>query len=170
MMFADFAHYKVKVRPVPFTTSAGIVIDSTASIFFFDETRQEQAYFDLGYVDAESVYESIDKDEPVILDECYIENFSIHVYRKSRIIPDKTMVKLKKFSAKGTFFDSKISTDFSYVFFQEGDLSFHKSRFINGRVSFHKAEFADGEVDFSRCIFKNGDIDFTNAVFHTGNT
>jgi hypothetical protein len=167
-MFRDYSNYKVKINPVAYITKNGTRFESTASISFHDENRKEQAHYNLAYCDAESIYEMIDRKEPVILDECYIENFSLSEYRKSRGLEERSIVILNSFSAKSAFFEASVETDFSYSNIIGEGISFYKSRFINGRTSFHKTRFSGSESDFSNSIFKCEAIDFSNAVFEGG--
>ncbi len=167
-MISDFFNYKVKVRPVPFKTNRGVEVETTASISFFDVNSKEIAYFDLAYMDVESLFLKIDTGEAIILDECFIENFSMSQYRKSRNIEEKMPVTLNEFSAVGAFFDSKIETDFSYSRFTGNVISFEKCKFLNGRTSFSAAEFAEGDKNFSNIFFRNGEIDFSNVKFNSG--
>jgi len=167
-MFSNFVNYKVKIRPDSYKTKKGLVFETTASISFLDDNKKELAYFDLAYLDVEVIYKKIDQGEAIIFDECYIENFSLSEYRKSRGIDDDTIVTLTDFSAKGTFFDAKIETDFSFAKFLGDDISFEETRFINGSVSFQKAQFPLGNKNFTNIIFKNGEVDFSNANFIGG--
>ncbi len=168
-MVSNFKNFKARVRPDQYVTSEGRRFDATVCISFFDENNKEQAYHELAYYDTEAVYRLIDEQKPVILDECYIEDFSLTGYRKSRNLEEKSTVTLNNFSARFTYFDSKIETDFSYAFIDGEDISFQESRFINGRVSFHMTQFSAGAKNFSYIIFKNGEVDFSNTKFNSGN-
>lgn len=167
-MFAEFNNYKIKVRPVSYTTSQGNRFDATVCISFFDENNKEKAYYERAYCEAEDIYNRIEKGEAINLDECYIENFSLTVYRKSRELDDKAVVTLNDFSARSAFFDSRIATDFSFSIIRGDQVSFRGSRFINGRTNFHRATFSEGDKDFTEIIFRNGEVDFSNVVFNGG--
>ncbi|MCF8347109.1 MAG: potassium channel family protein [Bacteroidales bacterium] len=167
-MFAEFNNFKIKVRPEPFKTSQGIQYDATVCISFFDGNGKEKAYCELAYCEAEDIYKSIDKGEPVILDDCYIENFSLAEYRRSRGLAEKEPVTLNNFSARSAYFDARIASDFSNAVFAGEGTSFHGARFISGRTSFEQAVFTAGDKDFTDVVFRNGEVDFSNAFFNGG--
>ena len=83
-MIADFFNYKIEKKPAGFGSASGVECESTACISFHDEKGKELAYFERGYCEAEKIFEKIDKEEEIDLDECFIENFSMEAYRKSR--------------------------------------------------------------------------------------
>ncbi|MCF8224824.1 MAG: hypothetical protein K9J30_02980 [Bacteroidales bacterium] len=168
-MLVDFTYFKIKLRPVPFTTGAGKKFETTTCISFFDDSNKELAYHELAFCDAEDIYKAIEAGDDINLDECYIENFSLSLFRKSRKLKGETEITLNNFSARGTFFDSKIATDFSLAHFKGEEISFKNSRFIHGTTSFHKSHFEGNGKDFSNVIFKNGEVDFSNALFYPGN-
>ncbi|MFW6224960.1 MAG: potassium channel family protein [Bacteroidota bacterium] len=167
-MYSNFANYKVKIRPTPFNGKSGVHSKSTAAISFYSENKKEIDYIELAFITTEEIYYKIDNGEDIILDECYIENFSLNDYRKSRKLTDETMIDLNNFSSIGTFYDSRHETDFSYANFLNHQLSFNQSIFINGQVNFHKAKFNDGIKNFINIIFKNGHVDFSNVDFGSG--
>lgn len=167
-MYSNFANYKVKIRPTPFNGKSGLRSKSTASISFYSENKKELEYIELAFITTEEIYNKIDNGEDIIIDECYIENFSLSNYRKSRKLADETIIDLNNFSSIGTFYDSRHETDFSYANFLNNKLSFNKSTFINGQINFHKARFSDGIKNFTNIIFKNGNVDFSNVDFGSG--
>ena len=167
-MISDFDHFKITKLSTPYTTTIGTHFNSTASITFFDDKNKELDSYELAFIDIESIYKRIDRGEALILDECYIENFSISKYRKSRNIAEGIVIKLIEFSAKSAFFNSTIETDFSCTQFVGNQFSIEGCRFISGGVSFHEAIFPDGNKHFSKILFKNGNVNFSNARFNDG--
>ncbi|MBI4646332.1 MAG: two pore domain potassium channel family protein [Bacteroidia bacterium] len=166
-MITKYSSYKVKIKDNRFTTSDGLVFSSTAAISFY-ENKKEIAYIETGYIDTEDIYILLDTRQPVNIDGCYIENFSLSEYRKSRNIDKSAYVKIASFSAVGTFFESVNLNDFSFAEFNEGDVTFENAHFINGATSFHAARFGKGNVNFSYIYFNNGNADFSNASFNDG--
>ena len=164
-MINDFFIYKIKVKDSPFKTEKGKQLSNTVAISFLDENKKEIAYTELGFVDKEQVYACIDQGKEIDLDYCYIENFSLSEYRKSRNLDKKAYVKLVGFSAYNTFFDSHIISDFSFAQFEEGFKNFENTHFLNGTISFNSAIFNNGSVNFSSTYFNNGNVDFSNVNF-----
>ncbi len=167
-MIKDFFNYKVKIKDAPFKTESGNKYNHTAAISFLDKNKKEVAYVELGFIDKEEIYQLIDKEKPVILDHCYIENFSLTDYRENRNIEKKTHIKIHQFSAYNTFFDSRIITDFSYAEFDNEYKNLENAHFLNGAVSFQSAIFNEGGVNFSYTLFNDGNVDFSNVNFGNG--
>ncbi|HBS87815.1 MAG: hypothetical protein A2W91_11130 [Bacteroidetes bacterium GWF2_38_335] len=167
-MIPDFLSYKVKVKPQIYTTKQGMLYENMASISFYDEYKREVHYQELAYIDVEDIYILIDNKLTVNLDDCYIENFSLKSYRKSRGLEPEAKVIIHNFSAKGTIFDSKIETDFYHADFDDHDISFKEAAFISGRVNFHGSALHDGNVDFTYTQFFNGNFNFSNTTAGKG--
>lgn len=167
-MIHHFFNYKTKIKDTPFKTESGKVYENTAAVSFFDENKKEIAYIELGFVDKESIYQLIEQEKPINLDDCYVENFSLTEYRESRNIEKKSFVKIHQFSAYHTYFDSRIETDFSFAEFDDEYINFENASFLNGKVSFQSAKFNKGGVNFSYTHFNDGNIDFSNVNFGDG--
>ena len=167
-MIKDYFNYKVKIKDAPFTSESGKKYVNTAAISFLDENKKEVAYIELGFIDNEEIYQLIDKEEALNLDQCYIENFSLIDYRESRKIEKKTHIKIHQFSAYNTFFDSRVATDFSFAEFDNEYKNLENVHFLNGAVSFQSAKFNQGGIDFSYAFFNDGNVDFSNVNFGDG--
>ncbi|MFC2151465.1 potassium channel family protein [Bacteroidota bacterium] len=167
-MIQNYFNYKVKIKDTPFTSETGKKYENTAAISFLDENKKEVAYIELGFLDCEEIYKLIDEEKPINLDHCYIENFSLSDYRENRNIEKKAFVKIHKFSAFNTFFDSRIITDFSFAEFDDEYKNFENTHFLNGAVSFQSSNFHQGGVNFSYSYFNDGNVDFTNVNFGDG--
>jgi len=167
-MIPNYFNYKVKIKDTPFETESGKKFEHTAAISFFDENRKESAYIELGFVDCQEIYKLIDQEKPINLDHCYVENFSLVAYRESRNIEKKTYIKLHKFSAYNSFFDSRIVTDFSFTEFDDEYKNLENAHFLNGMVSFLSSRFNKGGVNFSYTYFNDGNVDFSNVDFGDG--
>jgi hypothetical protein len=167
-MIQNYFNYKVKIKDIAFETQAGLKCENTAAISFLDENKKEIAYIEIGFVDSEEVYKLIDQEKPIVLDDCYIENFSLNDYRESRKLEKKSYVKIHGFSAYNAFFDSRLITDFSYAEFDDEYENFENTHFLNGAVSFQAAKFHKGGVNFSYSYFNDGNVDFSNVHFGDG--
>jgi hypothetical protein len=167
-MIKDFYNYKVKIKDTPYKTEEGKEYSTTAALSFLDENKKEVFYIELGYIDKEQIYKLIDNEEPISLDHCYIENFSLLDYRESRNIEKKSYVKIHQFSAYKTFFDARIATDFSYAEFDDEYKNFENAHFLNGSTIFNSAKFNQGGINLSYVYFNDGNVDFSNVDFGDG--
>lgn len=153
----------------------------TAVISFFDENNKRVTMYKYGAISNEEIFDMIDKGESLSLNNAYIKNFSLLDYRVSKGLDDHVHTKLINFSAKKTFFDCDVTTDFSYakfegkkiifesVIFGNGTNNFFNADFGHGDVSFKKAKFGSGSTSFKSVKFGDGSINFNNTNFGTGN-
>jgi hypothetical protein len=168
-MISDFSSYKVKIRDIEFITPDGNACTHTAAISFFDKNKKELFYIELGYIDANRIYDKIKIGEPVNLDNCYVEEFSLSKYRKMNNLGAEDLVVIRSFRAKNAIFDAVEVTDFSFVSFSEKPVTFQNTAFIHGGVTFASSVFEAGKVNFNSCIFNNGNLNFSNTNFgHDG--
>lgn len=142
----DGIHYKKSVKVVE----------------FYAQKKIKERY--LGWVDVESIFNDLDAGRPINLNNCYVKDFSISEYRRSRRLELKTMVTIPGLSAKNSFFDCDAFTDFSYVNF-EGDVIFDHAVFSQGSLNFMHSIFTSGVVDFSDCAFHSHQTLFQYAEF-----
>lgn len=168
-MIVDYLHYKVKILGEEFIAEGNIRYSNTAILTFYDVNKNELAYVELGYMDTDKIYDLIEQSKEVSLDKCYVENFSMTAYRKSRGLEKKEHVKMKSFSAQGAYFNSRTINDFTYTEFDgEATVNFKGSHFIHGVVSFDASKFGKGGADFSYVYFNNGNVDFSETLFAEG--
>lgn len=168
-MITHFHKYRVEIfKGLTFKTPEGIEIENTASVTFFNENHEEIAYFELGYIPTDEIYEAIYNEEEINLNYCYIKNFSLTTYRRYFGLKKQSVVKIKKFSAHNTVFESYIATDFSFAHFQNGDFDISNSYFLRGQLFFNNSIFEEGKKNFSYIFLKNGNFDFGNTNFGTG--
>lgn len=144
-----------------------------------------------GFLESEEIYQAIDKEEKIDLSYCYISDFSLSQYRKSRQLKESDVIDLHTFEAEHAFFDSEFGTDLSYSHFIGKNASFAYSKFNGGKinfghakcetnlnfnhaefyveeVSFRFAMFDKGNVRFSFCYFDCKDLLFVNTIFGAG--
>lgn len=167
-MITGYSSYLVEIKNVKFISDAGLSCAKTAIITLFDSNGIEIGSELFGVIDTSEIFSRIEKGENLILDNCYVNEFSITSYRRHNGLEKKQMVIINGFSAAGSFFEAKIATDFSYVAFSEGGVSFEGSHFAKGKVSFSGATFARGNVVFTNTLFRDGNIEFNGATFSKG--
>ena len=162
-MIPAYTSFKVDIKNLKFTCENGTVCPKTAIISFEVPGKNQPVVELLGYVDEELVYKLIDAGEPVFLDHCYIQKFSIAEYRSQRNIPLKQAVELNGFSARYAFIDSQLDIDFSNTLMKEGDFSLEHAWFHRGALSFDSAKFENDKLDFSYAKFSNDNFNFKNV-------
>ncbi len=141
----------------------------TAQIKFFNKSGGVINVLEYAYLEAAEVYEKIQNNEPVILDNCYIKDFSLSTFKKNQNIADNEYIKLKGFSAENAFFDCEFEVDFSHAEFQSAKISFKNTRFGDGNKRFYKTVFGEGDIDFSNTYWGRGNVDFQMAEIDKGN-
>jgi len=167
-MTMDYSSYRVEVKNVKYIADDGRVCTKTAIITFFDADGEEKESELFGAIDTLEIYRMIEAGNDLILDNYYINEFSLATYRRRHNMEKKTPVLLKNLSARNAFFESKTSVDFSYSLFTDGDISFEGAHFAKGKVLFTGCNFGKGNVNFSNTLFRNGNIDFSGSLFGDG--
>jgi hypothetical protein len=167
-MVTGYTNYQVEIRDEKYITDDGRKYPRTANVMLFDDKGEEIGNELFGDVDIETLYGLIMEGKPLILDKCYIKDFSLSAYRRLNRIEKKEPVLINSFSASNAFFEANISTDFSYSSFKDGNINFEGSHFGRGKVLFTGSVFGKGNVNFSNTLFINGNIEFTGTVFGAG--
>ena len=167
-MITGYSNYHIEVRNEEFITEDGRKYPRTAVLKLFDEKGEEIGSELFGEVIIENIYNQIKNGDSLVLDNCYIKDFSLSFYRKQNGIEKKELVRIRGISARNSFFEAQGATDFSYSAFQSGDINFEGSQFGKGRVIFTGSLFGNGQVNFSNTLFRNGNIEFTGSVFGEG--
>lgn len=167
-MITGYSTYKVDVKNVKFIADDGRTFPRTAIITFYDRNGAEINCELLGSVDIRQIYELIKSGKELILDNCYISDFSLSSFRRLTGVEKKERIRLQKLSAKNAFFEASDTIDFSYALFPEGITSFEGSHFAKGKVVFQGSEFGKGNVIFSNSLFREGNLDFSGCVFGDG--
>jgi len=167
-MVSHSNRYEVKIVDRIYKNDSGHLFPQTATITVYDENENITFTNDYGYLPTEKIYDIIEREEEVNLDNCYISNFSITAYRRTRIMHKNDLIELKGFSARYSFFNSKHHVDFSFTNFGDYNLNFHGAYFANGVVTFHSCKFGRGVIDFNSAIFRNGNFDFSSVIKESG--
>ena len=161
--------FKATLLEKLFTASDGKTYSQTVQVEFFDAKGRKKETKEYGFVSTEAVYGMIANEQPIHLDECYLQNFSLAEFRKHKGISEMQYISLKNFSAKNSFFDCDHTVDFSYTFFENSKINFEGTVFGNGNINFSHAKFGEGAVSFRRARFGEGSVDFRFAEFGKGN-
>jgi hypothetical protein len=167
-MVTGYTTYKVEVKNVKFISDDGRTCPRTAIVTFTNEEGEMIGSELFGAVDVSLIYNLIKEGKDINLDNCYISEFSISSFRRYNSIEKKVLVPIKGFSAKNAFFEAKISTDFSFSSFADGEVSFEGSHFAKGKVLFTGSAFGKGNVIFSNTLFRDGNIEFAGSSFSDG--
>ena len=164
-----YSSYRVEIKKIKFISDKGLQYPRTAIVSFLDHNNEEISTELLGYIETSEIYAAIDQGKDIILDNCFIEDFSLSVYRQQKNIDRKEHVHLNNFSAQNSFFTAHIATDFSYADFGDSDNSFEGSHFARGKVLFNNIKSGKGNFILSSTYIKDGHIEFTGAEFSEGN-
>lgn len=167
-MITGYANYKIEVKNVKFIADDGRTCPRTAIVTFNNDNGEEIGSELFGAIDTGLLYNLIKEGKEINLDNYYISEFSISSYRRYNGIEKKVLVPIKGFSAKNAFFEAKISTDFSFASFSDGEVSFEGSHFAKGKVLFTGSVFGKGDVVFSNTLFRDGNIEFAGSSFGEG--
>lgn len=167
-MITAYNSFSVKIIDRKFYTEDGLEYLKTAVVSFFDEKERIITHEEFGYLETDKIYDLIDAGETVVLDHCYIKNFSLTAYRRTRILDKTKEISLKGFSAKNAFFDSTHTIDFSYANFSDHPLNFSYAHFVKGGLIFSFSKVGNADVDFSYAVMHTETIDFSNTVFADG--
>ncbi len=159
-MFSGYSTYRVEIKDEEFTADDGRTCPRTAIVTFFDRAHEHIGTELYGAPETIEIYKMIEKGENLNLDNFFIKDFSLGTYRRHHGLGKKDFIELKNLSARNTFFESDIITDFSFSLFPDGDVSFEGALFARGKVSFNGSDFRNGNVIFSGAVFRDGNIDF----------
>lgn len=163
-----YSNFEVNVVEKTFYAESGVSYPGTAIITFLDDKGRVLSTIDFGHLSTDEVYNQIDENNALNLDYCYVKNFSLTAYRRTRILHKKDVVSLTSISASHAFFDSDYDIDFSHMELEPGDVDFSFAQFAQGSLGFKSSDFGDGTVDFSNVFIRSKVVDFSNAVFGKG--
>jgi len=167
-MLTGYTNYCVDIKNVKFIADDGRTCPRTAIITFYNEKGEEIGSDLFGAIEITKVYNMIKEGKDLLLDNFYISEFSLSSYRLYNGLEKKDLVHIQGFSAKNAFFEAKLSTDFTYSAFSDGEVTFDGSHFAKGKVHFNGSVFGKGNVIFSNTLFRDGNIEFTGSVFGDG--
>lgn len=167
-MELHYSSYRVEIKNLKFISDNGRKYPRTAIVTLMNAKDEIVGTELFGNQDISEIFALIDNNEIINLDNCYVEDFSLTHYRQMKGLDKKTAVKLKNFSARESFFEAHLSTDFSFADFGDGGTSFEGSHFARGMVQFSNCRFGEGDVSFAGILVRNGNIEFTGSHFGKG--
>ena len=128
-MVTGYTNYKAEVKNVKFIADDGRTCARTAIITLHDEEGEEIGNELFGAIDTNQIFSLIKEGKDLNLDNFYVTDFSLSSYRRYNGMDKKALVEIKGFSARNALFDAKVSTDFSFASFADGDISFEGTHF-----------------------------------------
>lgn len=167
-MVTSYSNYAIEISNATFIAGDGRTCRRTAKVSFRNDEGEEIFSELFGAPDIDEIYTIIREGRSLIIDDFYINDFSLSSYRNKYGIDKKELVPINRFSAKHAFFEAKGSTDFTYSSFSDGEVSFEGSHFAKGRVLFTGSVFGKGNVILSNTFFRDGNIEFHGCVFGNG--
>jgi len=167
-MKTGYKDYHVDVKNVKFIADDGRTCPRTAIITFYDKEGKVVDTELFGAIETKSLYELVKEGKDIVLDNFYVSDFSLSDFRRHNEVEKKSVVPIKGFSAKNTFFESRICNDFSHASFSDGDISFDGTHFGKGKVCFAGCKFGKGNVIFSNTYIRDGCIEFAGSSFGEG--
>lgn len=136
---------------------------SVKIIQYYAQKKITERYF--GLVEVETIYDWLDRNAGINLDNCYIKDFSVSEYRRIRKLDVKEKIVIPSFSAEFAFFDCDAFTDFSHIHFV-GNVNMANATFSHGSLNFTHTRFDCDIVDFSNCNFHSFQTIFQYAIFN----
>jgi len=174
-MIKAYAQYKVEKVNRKFTLEEGLVLSQTAIVSLFDKRGKKIRTLELGIVDFSEFFLSIVKEEPIHLDACYIENFSLSAFRKQKGIKKNQAVSIPSLKITNSFLSASETIDFSYTKSTPAGIDFSNSIFwaqaLNfshcrwSNVQFENVSFYSEAINFKQSSFGKGDLSFKMATF-----
>lgn len=153
----------IKLVHEPFEDCATQVI-----ITLINEQGRNKEVRKLGVVSNHDVFQKIKSEENVNLDNRYVKDFSLALYREWAGLEKDAEVSIKDFTALNTYFDLERSIDFSHAVFEGSTSDMSNAIFGDGPVSFYHAKFNVDKVEFNSCNFGSGVTNFQYTEFNTG--
>jgi hypothetical protein len=167
-MVTGYSNYNVEIKNIKYVAIGGRSYTHTATVIFYNDDGEVVDSEIFGATDIQEIYATISEGKDLNLDNCYIRDFSISAYRLLNGLEKKSPVQINAFSARNAFFESRITIDFSWSVFSQGNVSFDGTHFAKGKVLFNGCLFGKGDVVFSNTFFKNGNLDFAGCQFSDG--
>lgn len=128
-MVTGYTSYKTEIKNVKFIAGDGRTCKQTAIVTLYGSNGEEIGSELFGVIEISEIYRMIKEGDELNLDNCYISDFSLSAYRRYNGLDKKDFVKLKKFSARNSFFEDKSATDFTFAAFSDDDVDFDGAHF-----------------------------------------
>jgi Ion channel len=167
-MKTGYKDYHVDIKNVKFIADDGRICPRTAIITFYDAEGKVTGNELFGAIETSAIYNMIKEGKDIVLDNYFVSDLSLSVYRRHNNIDKKAPISLRGFSARNAFFESNICNDFSHASFVDGEISFDGTHFGKGNVCFAGCQFGKGDVILSNTYFRDGNIEFAGSTFGEG--
>ena len=172
--------HTVEIKKLKFESGNGVRHSHTALVHFYVNDKEQPLLELMGHMEEKEIYNTIDRGEPLNLDNCYVEKFSLRDYRLTRNLDARKKVLIKGFTAKNALFEGLSSLDFSHAVLEgdefslegswvcKGDVCFEAARFKTEISSFHNTRFPEGHLNFKNVNFESSEVSFKNCTFGKG--
>ena len=147
----------------------GTFCNKTAIITLINNNEEIVDKISLGYIDSNLIYAKIDSEEKLDFANCYISDFSLTEYRKSRNIAHDKLILLNEINFENAFFDCTQNNsdiiDFSFSAFKGITSNFKNCIFVKAKsLNFEFCRF-ESDVLFDYALFNFIDVSFSNSIF-----
>ncbi len=147
----------------------GVSYDRTARISFRDATKNLIEKVKKPIISADYLYTLINAGDSINIEGCFVQNFSVHDYRKKYNLSETETIILKNFKASNALFEADKVVDFKSVIFEGDTCDFSNAHFGHGGLSFYGTAFKTKKTDFSFTSYGEGHNVFQFADFGSGN-
>ncbi len=174
-MARSFHSYQVKIVDKPFFRADGFSTTRTAQITLFSKEDKVIEELNLAVPSLEEIYESIGSNQPLNLDSCFIQGFSLTACRRYLLRDKFSQIELHHFSAQNAFFCSKFDVDFSFAQVHGDSFSLENITIVAASINFREAEFYTQDlllndaflradrIDIGQCLVKGNLFSFKNT-------
>lgn len=159
-------NFRVSIVNSVYTTPDGRSFDQHAVIEKWIK-RSKLSSHKYGIPKKEDLFSLIENGQVFNISNCYLKDFSIGEYKKSKNLTDVAPVKLESVNAEDCFFESETETDFSNTQFVGSGANFKNCVFNLGKINFEKST-CETELDFSDSSFFAEELNFRFSVFDHG--
>lgn len=179
-MARSFDTYRVHLIEKPFYRNDGFSTTRTAQVSLLTKEGKVIEELYLAVPSLEEIYESIGSNQPLNLDYCFIQGFSLTACRRYLLKDKHSCIGLNHFSAQNSFFCSNYDVDFSYASVNGELFNLANSTIVATALTFHESVFNAEEVrvndifvkvdrfDMNQCVFKGNVLNVKNTIFANG--
>jgi len=167
-MIPQFRDYTAEIKPLKFISEGGHTYPATAMVRFRVADKDVPLMELMGHVSEEEVYARIDRGEPVMLDHCFVEKFSLKNYRLTRDLGPEDRVAVSGFSARNCLFQGQSPLDLSFADIGGEEFSMEGSWIIRGGINLESAHIKAHTAVFKGITVHEGGINCKNARFDSG--
>lgn len=181
-MNREFDSHRVLIVDKTFTNINGATFSKTAEVHFLNDLGIELFCSNFGYMEVEALYELIANKDRILLDSCYIRDFSLTEYRSRYALEQDEYIEINSLCITNSIFDisrgGRKQIDFAHSYFND-NVSFENTFFLNNtsffqsifeceNVNFEYTLIKAGHFDFSESKLTDGDFSMKNAIFSEG--